>query len=572
MSGLFFNGRLYTSPAVVSAVDDSAMADQGASVGNSLLLIGTSTGGAPNTVLKFGSPAEAVAALQGGELMEACRKAFSPSAETGGPATVYAIRVNPAVQSTLAINDASSVPTIQLTTDDYGLYTNNIKVKIENATTQGLKLTTQLGNNYTSADNVYRNAFSVQYTGAAASATMSVTGSAISVYAPAATLVASIDLTQFSTIQQVVDRVNAITGFSATLLDGNGSLTALNGLDTITAQDVKTSLYTVTANLQAVVDWFNSASSPYVNATRLAGSGKVPAIMPFTYLSGGSDGITTNTQWSNAFTVAQTVDVQWLTPLSSNAAIAAMADAHAQYMSTVARMERRAIVGTALATADTAAVTAAKAINSDRTGIVHLGYYGYDYSGNYTLFAPYMTAALIAAGFAGLSPGETMTNKALSVSGWERTLRNPTDTDSLILGGVIPVESNSRGYVVTKAISTWLTNKNYNRVELSCGTAVDYTLRSVRDAVAPYLGKGGTPLTLAAIHAAAESALNLCSKAAPAGPGVLVGDKANPAYKNLTVSLSGDQVAISFQASPVIPINYESVLMYAVPYSGTASA
>jgi hypothetical protein len=572
MSGLFFNGRLYTSPAVVSAVDDSAMADQGASVGNSLLLIGTSTGGAPNTVLKFGSPAEAVSALRGGELMEACRKAFAPSAETGGPATVYAIRVNPAVQSTLTLNDASSVPTIQLSTDDYGLYTNNIKVKIESGTNQGLKLTTQLGNDYTSADNVYRNAFSVQYTGAAASATISVTDSLVNVYAPAASLVAAIDLTQFQTIQQVVDRINAISGFSATLLDGNGALAALNGLDTITAQDVKTSLYTVTANLQAVVDWFNSPSSPYVNATRLVGSGKVPAIMPFAYLAGGSDGITTNSQWSDAFTTAQTADVQWLTALSSNAAIAAMADAHAQYMSTVARMERRAISGTALGTTDAGAIQAAKAVNSDRSGLVHLGYYGYDINGKYTLFQPYMTAALVAAGFAGLSPGETMTNKSLAVSGWERTLRNPTDTDALILGGVIPVESNSRGYMVTKAVSTWLTNKNYNRVELSCGTAVDYTLRSVRDAVAPMLGKGGTPLTLAAIHARAESALRLCATAAPGGPGVLVGDKTNPAYKNLTVSLSGDQVAISFQASPVIPVNYEAITMYAVPYSGTASA
>jgi hypothetical protein len=572
MSGLFFNGRLYTSPAVVSAVDDSAMADQGASVGNSLLLIGQSTGGQPNTVLKFGSPAEAIAALRGGELMEACRKAFSPSAETGGPATVYAIRVNPAVQSTLTLNDSTATPTIALSTDDYGLYTANIKVKIENGTTQGLKLTTQLGNDYTSADNVYRNAFSVQYSGAQASATMTVTDTTITLFAPAATPVATIDLTQFPTVQQVVDRINATNGFAATVLDGNGATASLNGLDTVTAQDVKTALYTATANLQAVVDWFNGASSPYVNATRLAGSGKVPAIVPFTYLSGGSDGVTTNIEWSDAFTTAQTADVQWLTPLSSSPAVAAMADAHAQYMSTVARMERRAINGTALGTSDAAAVLAAKALNSDRSGLVHLGYYSYDISGNYTLFAPYMTAALIAAGFAGLSPGETMTNKSLSVAGFERTLRNPTDTDSLILGGVIPVESNSRGYIVTKAISTWLTNTNYNRVELSCGTAVDYTLRSVRDAVAPYLGKGGTPLTLGSIHAAAESALRLCATAAPAGPGVLVGDKQNPAYKNLSVSLSGDKVAITFQASPVIPVNYESVLMYAVPYSGTASA
>jgi hypothetical protein len=572
MSGLFFNGRLYSSPAVVSAVDDSAMNDQGASVGNSLLLIGQSSGGAPNTLLKFGSPAEAQAALRSGDLMEACKKAFAPSAETGGPATVYAIRVNPATQSVYTLNDVSSVPTIALTTDDYGLYTNNVKVKLENATTKGLKITTQIGNDYTSADNVYRDAFSVQYNGALASAAITISASSISVFAPTGTLLQTIDLTQFPTIGQVVDRINAITDFSASVLDGNDQSAALSGLDSVTSQDVKTAIYTATANLQAVVDWFNGPTSPYISAQRLAGSNKPPVIMPFAYLAGGSDGVTTNTQWSDAFTTAQTSDVQWVTPLSSNPAIAAMADAHVQYMSSVARLERRAICGTALGTTDVAAIAAAKAINSDRTALAHLGFYGYDSNGNYTLFQPYMTAALIAAGFAGLSPGETMTNKSLSVSGWERTLRNPTDTDALILGGVIPVESNSRGYTVTKAISTWLTNDNYNRVELSCGTAVDYTLRSVRDAVQPMLGKGGTPLTLAAIHARAESALRLCATAAPGGPGVLVGDKTNPAYKNLTVSLSGDKVAISFQASPVIPVNYEAVTMYAVPYSGTVSA
>ncbi|MBN3839280.1 hypothetical protein [Burkholderia sp. Ac-20349] len=575
--GMFFNGRYYVSPAVVSAVDDSAMFDQGASVGNTLLLIGQSTGGLPNTPLPFGSPAEAIATLRSGELMEACRKAFSPSNETGGPSKVIAIRVNPAVQSTMQLLDAQGTPTITITSKDAGLYTSQIKVKIENATLNGLKLTQQLSQNYTVQDNVYRNAFSVQYNGVQASATMTVGESSVTLFAPAGTQVASIDLTQFPTVGQLADRINGVTiagvqPFSATVLDGNSNAPALNGLDAATTVDVKTAAYTATAHVQAVVDYLNSASSPYINATRLAGSDKVPALIPFTYLTGGSDGVTTLANWSNAFTTAQTVDAQWLTPLSSNPAIAAMADAHVQYMSTIAFMERRSIVGTALGTTDSAGVLAAKALNSDRTGLVHLGYYGYDVNGNYTLFQPYMTAALVAAGFAGLSPGEAMTNKSLTVSGFERVLRNPTDTDALIQGGVIPLESNSSGYVVTQSVSTWLTNSNYNRVELSCGAALDYVSRTVRDAIKPMLGKGGTPLNLSAILARADTALRLCATAAPAGPGVLVGDAKSPAYKNLTAQLNGNRVSVSFQGSPVIPINYEDVTIHAVPYSGTASA
>lgn len=569
---VFFNGRLLTSPVTASVVDDSALANQNLSVGNIVALIGRSVGGKPNTVLRFGSPSQAKAALVDGELLTAVLKAFDPSAQTGGPATVVAIRVNPALQSSLNLLDAGATPVIALTSTDYGLYNNQIKVKIEAGTTTGKKLTTQFGNSYYSQDNVARRAFQVQYGGAQASARMSVTGTTLTLEAPNSTVVATIDLNTYDTVQEVVDRINVVASFTASVLDGNGNTPALNGLDYVNNQDVKTAAYVANANLQAVVDWFNGATEGYVTATRQAGVGTVPANLAFTYLTGGSDGVVTNTEWSSAFTTLQTADVQWVVPVSSDPAIHAMADAHVAYMSNVARMERRAIVGSPPATSDATAVTLAKALNSDRTSLVHLGFYDYDSAGALVLRPPYIAAALIAGAFSGVNPGTPLTNKTIKVRGLERDLRNPTDTDVLIDGGVLALENTPGGYKVVKSISTWLTNDNYNRVEVSTGVALDFVARNVRQALDVLRGEKATPILLSRAVELCKSTLTELARAEPQGPGVITGDAENPAFKNIKATLEGDVVRVEFQCSPVIPANYILVSIFAVPYSGTATA
>ena len=125
---VFFNGRLCVSPATMSVVDDSAMANQNLSVGNVVALIGRAEGGEPKKALRFGSPSEAVATLRSGELLTAVLKAFDPSSQVGGPATVVAVRVNPAVQSSLDLLSGASVPVIGLVSQDYGVYTTQISV------------------------------------------------------------------------------------------------------------------------------------------------------------------------------------------------------------------------------------------------------------------------------------------------------------------------------------------------------------------------------------------------------------------------------------------------------------
>lgn len=567
---VFFNGRLWVSPATMSVVDDSAMFNKNASVGNVLAIIGKADGGKPFTALRFGSAQEARAVLRGGEGLKAVEKAFDPSSETFGPSEVVFVRVNPATQAALTIKDAANAGVIDLLTDGYGKFANNVKVKIESASVAGKKLTTQFGNDYYSADNVARNAFSVSYAGSETAATVTVEPTKVTLVAGSATT--EIDLNDFATVGQLVDRINATAGFSAAVLDGNSEKAALNGLDSAVALDVKAGSKTVTGHLQAIVDWLNSTGEGFITATRKSNVGTVPANLPFTYLTGGSDGVTTNAEWQSGFEALQTIDVQWVVPVSSSPSIHAMTDSHVAYMSNIARMERRAIVGAGTGMTEIGAVEAAKALNSDRTSYTHLGIYDYDDAGKLVLYPAYIAAALLAGAFSGVNPGTALTNRTLKIRGLERKLRNPTDTDVLINGGVLAIEDTPRGYKCVKSITTWLANANYNRVEVSVGVALDFVSRNVRNVLDDLRGRKGTPAILSEAVSRVDSILRTLAQPEPMGPGVIVGDKINPAYKSITASLEGDVLRVEFQCSPVIPVNYIPVVIHAVPYSGSASA
>jgi len=566
MSGVFFNGQQLITPQSASMLDDSGMFNKNTSVGNIVALLGRAEGGEPFKALRFGSADQAKAVLKGDEVtLKAIERAFDPSSETTGPSTLIFIRINPATRAELALGTA-----IDLVSTDFGRRNNQIKVKVESASVKGKKLTTAFGNDYFSKDNVYRDAMSVRYTGGEATATLAITSTKAILVAGATTT--EIDLIDFPTVQELADRINAVAGFTANVMDGNGLAPTLQALDTAAAANCKAADVIVTAHLQACIDWFNGTGEGFVTASRKDGATGAPANTAFAYLSGASDGIVTNAEWQKAFEVLQQVDAQWICPLSPLAAIHAMADTHVAYMSNVSRKKRRAITGGNVGMSDDEALLAAKNLNSDRTSFIHLGAYDYNPKSKLTLYPAFVVAAAVAGMFAGVAPGVALTNKSMKWRGLERALRVPTDTNVLLAGGVLCLEDGEEGYKVLQSLSTWRNDSNFNRVEQSCGAACDFVLRNVEEAIDPVRGKGGSPRTMADALSRAETRLNALSVPAPMGPGVLVGDAVNPPWRKLTVSLEGDVIRIEYECSPVVPINYALQVAHAVPYSGSASA
>jgi hypothetical protein len=574
-SSVFFNGRLLTSPTTASSVTDTAFAPSNPAAGNVLAIIGQAGGGQPMTPLIFDNPADAQAALLSGDLYTAVTKAFAPSNDSSdgvnAPSQVIAIRVDEATPATLNLVNGGSTE-ITLASAQYGLSANLVSVKVDAGSTTGAKLSVQQGSTLYSQDNVGRIPFTLQYTGGNASATIAVTGTTVVLASPSGTVLKTIALASYPRIGDLVAVINATPGFDAILTAGTENTPALNGLDTLatTAVPLTGNPLNVTANLQAIVDWFNSNVQNLVTATRVGGS--APAPMNWTYLAGGTETPAQSMDWANALTLLQTVDVQWVSPLTADPAVWAATDAHVQYMSTVAGKERRALCGPAAGTTLAEYLAFRGLINSDRTSIVGPGYYDFDAAGVLVLYDPYQTAAMIAAGFAGSSPGTPMTNKTFTARGLEIDFKNPADTDQLIQAGIMVMQSESKGYTVVRSISSWITNNNYNRVEQSCGFATDYTARTVRTALDVVRGAKASPQSLARALGIVETTLAGLAVPEPVGPGVLVGDADSPPYQNITGSIEGDAITVQFECSPVIPLNFVLVPMSIVPYSGTASA
>ncbi len=482
---VFFNGRLLITPTSATKVDDSAMANRNLTVGNNILLIGSSLGGTPQKPLRFGDPNEAIALLRGGDLLDAVKKAFDPSNQTGGPAVVTVIRVDPAAGSEIVLqndDDDSPVPGVKVVSVDAGEHTTNIQVRVEEGSVAGtVRITVRFGNDYCGP-----------------------------------------------------------------------------------SPDIST--------VEEAVAWFNGSAFQFVKAELLSGATGNLAIRPYTSLTGGTNGTTSVGDWADAFQIAQTVDAQWITPVTGDPAVHAMCDAHVAFMSDQGRKERRANCGTVASTSDEDAATAAFSLNSDRTSLCHIGFYDYDENGELKLFPPYVTAAGLSGMFAGVNPGTALTNKTFKCRGLERELRNPTDTDVLIQAGVLCLETTEQGYKVVQSISTWRQNRNYNRVEISCGAALDQVVRNVREALDVLRGEKGNPLLLSRAVSITESTLRECAREEPQGPGLLAGNEESPPYRGIRASLEGDVLRVQFECSPVIPVNYVLTNVFAVPFSGTAVA
>lgn len=569
---LFFNGRLYVSPAVASRVDDSAMFNANPAVGNVLAVVGAADAGQPKTALRFGSPGEAAAELRGGPLLDAVVRAFRGTVQTPGPSTVVAIRTQPATRATLALLNNASTPVITLTSQVWGAVANRIQVSIASGTTRGKRIRTKLDSLEIEADNIGRQVLEIAYTGAEVSATVNVTATGILLAAPAGSALPEIAFADAPTVADLAERVSLLTDWSATVLDNAGQHPSAGALDLLVDVDAAVGPVTVTADLHAIVTWFNSAAEPLVSAAKAAGAGTVPANISGAYLTGATTGSATNSDWSDAFEALQQVDVQWVVPATGDPAIHAMTAAHVAFCSDVLRRERRAIVGTVSQTTDAAAITAAKALNSDRVSLVHLGIHDFDTGGRLRLYEPWITAGMIAGGFAGVNPGTPMTNKALAVQGLERSLRNPTDTDQLLLGGVMPIEDTPRGYRIVQSVTTWLTDNSYNRREMSTGAAIDYVARSVREALEPVIGKKNGPAAIVEAETRATATLRELARPEPQGIGAIVGDEQAPAWRNLKVTADGDVLRVEFECRPAIPVNYIPITIFAVPYRSEAAA
>lgn len=570
---VLFDGQYLVTPTVASAIDDSQMYPSANPSGNVLVLIGESTGGLPKTPLRLRSPLHARQLFRSGPLYEAAVRAFAPSADSGSPAVIMAVRVNPATQSAVTLKSAGNVSVLNLKSTDYGAHTAAIEVRLESGTRVGYRVSVRQDGQVYARDNIGADVFSIQYSGAAATATVKVDAGNLVLEAPTGTAVKTYVLADWSSAAALVEAISgAMADWDVALTRGQERFQP-DRLDKITITNAKTDAVSLLGNAYALYAYLSSASEILIDA-EFASTLPVlaPANVGWTPLTGGTSGNVLAVDWEESFESLHEVDAHWLVPLSDDAAVWDMTAAHCEYMSARKRERRAYVGGDTGVTADQAKVQA-RSINSDRVGYVWPAIYEHDpVTRALTLKPAYLAAVHVAAGFASLNPGTTMSRKSLLVAGTETLLREPTDTDDLIQSGVCALVQSDRGVIVSQAVSTWQQDERYNRREMSVGAAVDYVARTVRAALEPLVGGRASPAILARARTRLESTLADLAIEPPTGPGVLVGGGAgSPAWRNVTLEISGDVLRVGFECSPVIPVNYVLVGISVTPYRGEAA-
>jgi hypothetical protein len=562
-----YKGNTISQPGIVAVIDNSGISGVGNTNSRELVLIGSAGGGSPKEVLSFSDADTAMRVLQSGNGLTAVVRALRPSKDQSvTPGTVKFVRVDPALQSSYDVL-SSGVTVLELETVGYGEYTKQANTWIQVGSVRGLKASITLNAESYTQDNIFSDPFQIQYLGASASGVVTVSNSAgtitgLSGVEGAETQQWQASFSAFPTLQALINYINGQAGWTATLLTGNGSGATADYFDDCVAQSCKASAYVVTATLDALKNFFDG--SGLVTANRPAGVGGLPSAMIISaYFTGGSNGTTTNSDWSSALQALQNAGLaRIVVALSDQSVIHAMVDAHCNSMSLPTVLKNRVqIAGGALGESVNQVVARASALNSRRTTLVYPGIQDIDsISQKLTTYAPWIVAAQAGAILSASSIVQALTHKEIAAKGLEgglqKTLQD-SDYDTLTDSGVMSVkfkqnQNTGTSYQFVRSVTTWMQDTKLVNQELSMVCNEDYVDLKVANAINDRLvANPGSPIGVGQVVSTIDGALRECFD-----EGSIVGDTITDAYSNITVNLAQGAVTGGYKATIPAPMNF----------------
>lgn len=561
-TSLTFGGATTRIPTVRVHVDDAGLIPFNAGDQPIVAVVGVGKGGQPKTPLLFSSPAQAREVIRDGELMTGIEHAFR-----GGAPLVYGVRVNAATQATVTLDDAASADSIVFTSVNYGTEDNLLAVKVETGTVAATKkVSIRKGTAIYARDSILRELISLQYTGAGSACTLTVTATTLSTTVTGASGEdITLTLANYPTLQDLYDALANTANYTTVLLGTNPDQVVAAKLDTMSGVAIKASAGKITANLEEIIAWVNLVQ-PHMTAARATNAGAVPAnTTGWVNLAGASEGASAADDWQAAIDALEPVPVTFIAPMTADATLHQKVLTHVKAVSNDGTKPRLGFVGAATGekTSDLSNyLVRARGLNSDRMALVPNGVVRKNDDGSFTTFPPYMMAALVAGMQAGVTEiGTSITNAGLGADGLEWT-PSRADLELGISGGLLMVMQDpvSGGYKIARAITTWLQNHAYHRVELSTRIALDEVVVRVINGLGIYIGQKADPLTAYRAVSTVQTILNGLREQR------IIAD-----YNSLegTVEINGDTLKVKFAVMPIISINFVAVTLYADTYKGT---
>jgi len=536
-------------PGAYSRID-SVKGARGLASANNGVVMGSCTGGQPATLLQFNTVAEAVNALRSGNLMEAVRLAFNPGNDYV-PQRIFAMRVNTAVQGTVDLDESANVM-ILLTSAGYGLWVNQIRVIVATSTdTYGKKVTLKFQSNPDEVfGNIWQKSFTIRYTDAACDMTIVNKASAQTLVSSVGGL--SIDLNDYTTIGELAAYINAQTDFTCVAIAGQENALTLE-LDAV-VQDIYTADYDAESTMQAIIDTVTAGSALVVaTAANAANDRAIPDNLAETYLTGGTEGTFTSSEWTAALLALEAEDIQFVSTPDSTAAVHAAIKTHCEAMSAVTgKKERQFIVGGPWADTVATAKAAAAVINSKYGMYIFNGGTARNNAAVITNFDASYVACMLMGMRCATAINVPLTFKTLNLIDVENKLTDSTLED-LIRNGTAPVNLNSNSLpFFVRQVTTYLTaDLKWN--EFSMVAEMLFASRDLRTYLEElFIGKPGTSLTGGVIRGAVEARLALYAEL-----GIFIADPATGlSWWNVTITISGDTVTVDYDAYLTAPVNF----------------
>lgn len=254
-----------------------------------------------------------------GPIVDACNFLFAPGSDgaiPGGAQAVYIYKTNASVRASKALTGYGVV-----TAREYGIGGNRVAIKITGTgATRTITISQKRDLLVESATVGGNNVLSVLYSGSATVATLEISAASITLAEDASSSV--LTKSEFATLQDLVDAINLIPGWVASVPSGQDARQNPSVLDQIAATSALTTLL-VPKDAAEVAAFFNASQIASISGAPAVG---LPTALVEVALIGGARGPSAASEMAVALSKFEKFRVNSVVPLFSRDATADIAD------------------------------------------------------------------------------------------------------------------------------------------------------------------------------------------------------------------------------------------------------
>lgn len=535
---------------------------------------------------------------------------FTITSDTSGGSSSVEVKTASTADGVLGLDNNvhtgnAAVNTLTLTTKEYGLHTKNTYVSISIPSTYKRTVAISYREGVRSRDESMTTdglaKFSIYYTGSGTSPKISLTDSdndgLLDTLTTSITGVGadqlSLDLTQYASVYDLVAAINnfQVSGtakYVAAVVD-KGAQYSLSPqkLDSYASSAIGTNSGTATSIYAILDDVITKITneSQLVDATVYAASGQrvPPSAASSVQLTGGAIGASTNTNWSEAFSLLRDQDVPQVVAVADADGssgtygssytidtVLTQLEAHAELMSRTGSeaMERTGY----------GAIYGAKSVVTDKTLSLNSGHICVATQRPTTLgvggvakkLGAWACAVAAAAARAGMEDGEPLTAKMFAFTAldthvsWSTT--EEADVSEMLEKGVLIFKKIKVGIKCVDGLTTYTRDANDVFRKESIYTNVKDMTKSWREFISGrYTGRRGTLSRFNSVKSDSETYWGGMRDAGRIVDSVENGAITKYAFRKLKLTAQGNKTFLNVEISPVEGIDYTLFTVAATP-------